>query len=329
MHSFGEEDSVIDRLGAGPFTAAQVRAAGFDKAAIRRALRRGSWVCLRRGVYVETSLLDDVAGCAERRHALDVAALRLVLGDATVAGGTSAARIFGLELLGEPPAEPVLLTDVAAVKGTHRNGYVLRSAALPEHHRATRHGVPVTSVARTVIDLARTRSFAESVAVADSALREGLVSVDQFRVVIRDCSTWSGVSQARRVVDFADPGAESVLESLSRVAIHVQSLPAPRTQVTLGDAGGPRCRVNFLWDDVRVVGEADGLGKYEPRGDRSVRDVLRAEKRREEWLADAGYEVVRWGWQDANDPPRLARRLRAAFARGAERQLGRQRRHAA
>lgn len=35
-------------------------------------------------------------------------------------------------------------------------------------------------------------------------------------------------------------------------------------------------------------------------------------------------EVVRWGWEDANDPIRLGQRLRAAFARGAERRRGRE-----
>ncbi|WP_051399891.1 type IV toxin-antitoxin system AbiEi family antitoxin domain-containing protein [Haloechinothrix halophila] len=313
---------------SGLFTAAQVRAAGCDKAAIRRALRTGMWVALRRGVYVEASRLTAVAGCAERRHALDVAAVRLVLGLDAVAGGESAARILGLDLLNPATSEPVLVTDTA-VRGTHRNGYVLRTAALPGNHRAIRHGVPITSAARTAVDLARTRSFAEGVVVADSALRQGLVTVDQLRDVTIDCWTWSGIARARQVVDFADPRAESVLESLSRVAIHAQNLPAPRTQVTLGDAAGPRCRVDFLWDDVRVVGEADGLGKYEPGGGRRTRDILRAEKRREEWLSDAGYEVVRWGWEDANDPSRLARRLQAAFTRGAERQRGRQHRDAA
>lgn len=321
---------MTDRLDAStaPFTAAQARAAGCGKAAIRRALRSGEWVTLRRGVYVEASQLAAVTGCPEKRHALDVAALRLVVGYAAVAGGTSAARILGLDLLGQLAPEPVLLTD-AAVKGTHRNGYVLRSAALPSHHRATKHGVPITSAARTVIDLARTRPFVEGVVVADSALRRGLLSADQLGGVLENCSTWSGIARACRVVDFADPLAESVLESLSRVAIHEQNLPAPRTQVALGDAWGPRCRVDFLWEDVRVVGEADGLRKYEPDDGRSTRDILRAEKRREEWLADAGYEMVRWGWDDANDPPRLAERIRAAFARGAERRRGREQRGAA
>lgn len=81
--------------------------------------------------------------------------------------------------------------------------------------------------------------------------------------------------------------------------------------------------MDFLWEDAPVIGEADGLAKYRPTDWRTTRDIVRAEKRREERLADLGYEVVRWGWEDANDPPRLAHRLRAAFARGLERRRGR------
>lgn len=83
-----------------PFTPAQARAAGCSKAAIRHALRNGTWVALRRGAYVEASHLAAVAESAERRHALEVAALLLVIDLDAVASATSAARIFGMDLLG-------------------------------------------------------------------------------------------------------------------------------------------------------------------------------------------------------------------------------------
>jgi hypothetical protein len=93
--------------------------------------------------------------------------------------------------------------------------------------------------------------------------------------------------------------------------------------VAIGDEWEQYGEVDFLWDEYNVIGEADGLAKYQPDGRRSTRDKIKAEKRREERLFDAGYEVVRWGWEEATDPPRLARRLRAAFARGLERKRGR------
>jgi len=95
--------------------------------------------------------------------------------------------------------------------------------------------------------------------------------------------------------------------------------------VAIGDEWEQYGEVDFLWPEFNVIGEADGLGKYEPDERRSTRDKVRAEKRREERLGDAGYEMVRWGWEDANNPPRLARRVWAAFGRGAERKRGRRR----
>lgn len=306
----------------GPVTREQARAAGLTEADIRRALARGTWTTLRRGVYVEAGLLARVRDDPARRHALEVSGLLCTLDCAAVAAGTSAARIWGLETLTRP-TEIVVVTADSRAKGDRREGYVIRTATLPAHHCRTRHGVPLTSTERTVVDLARAGSLTEGVVVADSAQRLGLVSVDQLRQVLGDYTRWPGAGRAHRAVELSDPRSESVLESVSRVAIHEQGLPAPRLQISLGDDRGYCGRVDFLWDEFRVIGEADGLGKYEPSAGRATRDIVRAEKRREELLADLGFEVVRWGWEDAADPAWLAQRLRAAFARGVQRQRGR------
>ncbi|MPY80663.1 MAG: hypothetical protein GEV04_19900 [Actinophytocola sp.] len=274
--------------------------------------------------------MTAVAGDDEREHALAVVGALLALDRDAVATGTSAARILGIPLLGRPHANLALATEEAAACG-RREDYVLRRATLPPRHRTVRHGVAITSAARTVVDLARERGFVHGVVAADAALHRGLVSPSELDRMLRDCRGWPGLDRARRAVAFADAACESVLESVSRIAIHQQELPAPRTQVVLGDAYGPIGRVDFLWEHAGVIGEADGLTKYlaparageASTPGRTTRDIVRAEKRREEQLADLGYEVVRWGWEDATNPPRLAHRLRAAFARGLERRRGR------
>jgi hypothetical protein len=313
----------VRRQTGGPFTAAQAIKAGFATAEMRRLLRRGEWVTLRRGVYAEQPLLAEVATDDERRHALAVAALLLVLAHPAVAASHSAARILGLEFLNWPPDELVVASSHPKVRGERRDGYVLRLAGLPENQLRVRHGVPITAAARTVVDLAGELPFKDAVVLADSALRLGRASMRQLREVLHDCSGWPGTRAAQEVVAFADKKSGSVLESVSRVGFREQGLPAPQTQVAIGDEWEQYGEVDFLWDEFNVIGEADGLAKYEPDGRRSTRDKIKAEKRREERLLDAGYEIVRWGWEDATDPPRLARRLRAAFARGLERKRGR------
>lgn len=302
----------------GVFTTATAREAGFSKADVRRLVRNGTWVALRQGAYVFRSELAG-ADCG-REHALRIAALLAVLDCGAVACGMSAARIWGLDTLGTWPTELAVATG-AAVAYKRRDGYVLRPVYLPEHHRGERHGVPVTTVERTVIDVARAeRSLRLPVVVADSALRQRLTTRAQLQEVLAESRGKAGVRGAAEAVRLADPRSESALESISRVAMHVEGLPMPRTQVVIGNA-----RADFLWEEYHVIGEADGIGKYVSDGRRSTEDVVRAEKRREERLFDLGFEVVRWGWREAMESAVLARRLRAAFERGAERQHGRRR----
>lgn len=303
----------------GPFTLAMARAAEVSDAERRRSLRRGEWLVLRRGVYVEAALVAEAD--LGQRHALQVAGLRLVVDFDAVAAGPSAARIWGLETLSALSPELVVVTQDAGVAARRRGDCLVRVSELPPQHRTVRHGVPVTSPARTAIDLARGGSFEESVVVVDSSLRSGAVSLADLDQVLLDCYGWAGIGRARQAVAFADPKSESVLESLSRAAMHQQGVPAPRTQVVISDDQGPCGRVDFLWEGVGVIGEADGMAKYEPDGRRTTREIVRAEKRREERLVDAGYEVVRWGWADARNPVRsltgCGRRSRAV-PRGGE-----------
>ena len=96
-----------------------------------------------------------------------------------------------------------------------------------------------------------------------------------------------------------------------------QGLPAPETQVEVWSPEGVFLGlVDFLWRAQRVVGEADGLGKY----DHPL--ALKKEKLREEGLRACGLEVVRNVWDDVWTVPaqaRLAKRARQAFTFAAER----------
>jgi hypothetical protein len=165
-------------------------------------------------------------------------------------------------------------------------------------------------VARTVIDLARTLSFTEGVAITDSALHAGKTSKAELEDVIACCCRWPGVQRARRVVAFSDPRSESVLESIARVVFDSHGLPAPDLQVWLGD-DTVIARVDFLWRGYRTIGEADGAIKYADPS-RAV-----AQLERDARLRDAGYEVVHFGWQQiVRAPAQVVSSVKAAFRRG-------------
>jgi hypothetical protein len=170
--------------------------------------------------------------------------------------------------------------------------------------------VPVTSAARAVVDIARDECFRNAVVAVDGALRAG-VTAQELESVLARTRRWPGVVAARAAIAFGDPRAETPLESISRVAFHALGLPAPEPQVEIWYGGELVARVDFLWREQHVVGEADGRGKYA-----SVEDLYQ-EKRREERLRDLGFEVVRWDWQEVYRPgPSLLAAMGRSLQRG-------------
>ncbi len=320
----------------GPFTARQAwTVAGYSKGLIRQRVWSGEWIVLRRGIYVDRQLLE---GCGEsdgRRHAVSVAAALLAFGSHSGTASTaitvgnsgncgnrgwpplvvgshhSAARLLGIDLLSWPDAPT--LTRLPKAPGTKMPpGVQLYRSSLPERHVSIIQRVPVTSPARTVVDLARALPFVDAVVAADAALRARITNPPELRNVLGDCRHWPGVRYAAKVVEFADPWAESVLESIARVVFAEHELPAPQTQVPIIDGASIVARVDFYWKQYRTIAETDGLLKY------TSADVLRAEKLRQERLADLGYEIVRITWpQITKQPAETAARIRRAFARAA------------
>jgi Protein of unknown function (DUF559) len=274
-------------------------------------VRRGVLVPVGHGTYTRAAVAGRVASEPGGEQALRLASVLAVAGPGDVGSHHTAALIHGLELLGQWPLV-VAVTRPPGGSKKSRSGVNAHIAALPPEHVVERRGIRVTSVARTVVDLARTSSFRSGVVVADSALRGKQASRAELQAVITDCVRWPGIGQAKLVVEFADGRSESVLESISRVAFRDQGLPAPELQVWVGgDEDGVIGRADFLWRRYRTVGEADGAVKYQ--------DTARAisQLRRDAHLRAAGFEVVHFTWDEiVRTPGRVAASLREAFSRG-------------
>jgi hypothetical protein len=301
----------------GVATAAQLHELGFAEARLRKLVRQGKLVAIRRGayspaVYVAWAKLDPV-----RWQALLLAAV-LVSTSAECAGSHwTAARIHGLDLL-DPPDEGMLaLTQVPGGVGSRssRSGIRLHEAELPAGDLMRRFAIPVTTVARTVVDLARSGTFREGVVVADSALHAEKATRAELQAVLAACPQWPGITRARAVVDFCDARSESVLESLSRVIMNERQLPPPDLQVWITDAHGSRiARTDFYWAQYRTIGEADGALKY--KNPRAARDQLERDRK----LRNAGYEIVHFGWRGiVYETDEVVAEFTQAFARGASR----------
>jgi hypothetical protein len=299
----------------GPFSTAQALEAGYEEREVSRLVRSKQWTRLRRGVLIETTQIPDDDEAA--RVLLMLRALRLCSSKQFVASHRTAATLHGLSAL---RPRPDLLDVIQPEPGNGRReaGVRWRSGALPASHLTQFGDVCCTSVARTVIDVARETDFREGLVVAESALNRGLTTLPDLRAVHDLCVDWSGARTAGRVVSFASPQSESPGESLSRIAFADGGLPAPEQQVNIYDALGLIGRVDFLWKQQRTIGEFDGKVKYVGSGVDAL--TLYQEKRREDRLREAGFEVVRFSWSDIiNRPAWVIAQVRQAFARAARR----------
>jgi hypothetical protein len=300
-------------------TTAELLSAGLSAGRIRRMVRDGALCSLRPGVYASaatvTALVRDARDERARqagRQLLQVAATLAVTGSRSVGSHRSAALVHGLGLVGRDPESVAEITRAPGDRGSHTGdlGVLVHIAALPADHVVSCRGVPLTSVSRTVIDLARTLPFAEGVALADSALHAGLTSKSALAAVIADCPRWRGLQRARDVTAFSDARAESVLESLSRAVFHQAGLPPPDLQVWVGDDGEVIGRADFLWRRHRTIGEADGAFKYQTPA------RARAQLERDARLRAAGYEVVHFTWPEITRvPAQVVDSIRLAFTR--------------
>jgi hypothetical protein len=128
------------------------------------------------------------------------------------------------------------------------------------------HGIRVTPVARTVVDLARSASLPTAVAAADHALRHGLCTRDDL---VREADAVParrrGRPQAALVIDLADGDSMSAGESLSRVQMfRLGSAPAAAAGQARGRAGAHRhrrLRLGRRGGGVRRQGEVPGVGR--------------------------------------------------------------------
>lgn len=232
----------------------------------------------------------------------------VAIGEGAVASHHSAARLHGLDLLHPPPAGLVALTRTGNQNRNAHKGIVFYRSQLPPRHVTKWRGIPVTTVLRTVVDLARALPFMDAVVAADSAFRadEGLTE-SEFEPVLKACGGWPGASRARKVIEFADPGADSVFESCLRVFLQEWGFDPPETNVTI-HAASDDLIVDFLFREQNTILEADGMLKYEDRKD------LRKQFHRDRLLRDAGYKIVHVTWYEAFHQPNVViGRIRKAF----------------
>ncbi|KQS10154.1 hypothetical protein ASG04_06160 [Curtobacterium sp. Leaf183] len=241
----------------------------------------------------------------ERRRLL-VHARHATLHVAAIVSHGSAAALWGLPDLDTDDGR-LHVVDLRATKTHSGPGVVRHRAVLRADEVTSLDGIPVTSLVRTVVDVIRTVSFAHAVVVLDHVLHHRRCGRNELLGVLEQHAGQRGTTTAERALRFADAGAESPGESLSRVTAAQLGVPVPVLQQPF-DTDAGRFRVDFWWPAHGVVGEFDGRVKYD-----DPRDLWR-EKLREDAIRRLPEVtgVARWTMRHACEPALLAPVLLAA-----------------
>ncbi|TCJ21924.1 type IV toxin-antitoxin system AbiEi family antitoxin domain-containing protein [Nocardioides jejuensis] len=291
----------------GLITTRAAREAGIEAREIRRLVGQGSWIRLRRGIYVEAERwaeLDTYVGqprllarathlTLDAEHAFSHSSAALELAIPLLAGATDEVHISRNDLR---------RTSAHAGVREHAAGY--HPSAVLE-----RSGVPVLPHARTAVDMARTFGYPAGLVACDAVLRKGVTRA-QLALELRDMTRWPGARAAAAAVRDADAGAETAAESLGRILVRELGLGEPRTQFPLLLPDG-----RTVWLDMLVgchAFEVDGRIKYQAasNGDVAAERVVWEEKKRERLVVNRRIGVSRIIWADYPEPARSAARRR-------------------
>ncbi len=282
---------------------------GWSDVRIRQALLNGEFERLDRGLYLPSgvaSRLDELG-----RHKVRIRSAARGLTDGAAFSHVSAAVMHGFALW-RPDLGRLHITRDGSGGGGRSGGRHVHVGSLPPNEIVDITGIACTSAARTVVDLACTLTVEEAVIAGDSALAADPAVAESIVRLLATTGRRQGIVVARQIVGFLDGRSESAGESLSRLRMKQFSMPSPTLQKTVLDPDGAFvARVDFFWDEFGIVGEFDGMIKYDEGGS----DAVRREKRREDTLRDLGYEVVRWTWAELFGFERVRARFERAVAR--------------
>jgi very-short-patch-repair endonuclease len=174
--------------------------------------------------------------------------------------------------------------------------------------------IPVTTPARTLIDVASVASAEVVEEALDDALRRGIVSITRLRKSLETVGGGGrpGVASMRRLLD-ARTGPivpQSVLETRLLRVVREAELPQPVLQHEIWARGHLVAIVDFAYPAERLAIEADGYRWHSGR-QRWHRDRLRRNE-----LTLLGWRVIHVTWDDlCNRPAAVVASIEHALAR--------------
>jgi hypothetical protein len=228
-------------------------------------------VRVTRGVWRPPDAVDDLAGRA--------AALLTAAPDGTVIGGLTAARLHGLWLPDDGSGERAELVLRRHVAVPHAHSHSKRSEIIGRRRRLADDevelldGLPVTTAARTWVDLGERLALPDLIAAGDSVLRGG-VSTAELDIVARRAARRRGIVRVRAALPLLDARSRSRPESHLRYILVSAGLPQPAVNEPIYNSLGEwLSEPDLSYDDVRLAIEYNGALHAKP--DRMRRDITR------------------------------------------------------
>jgi predicted transcriptional regulator of viral defense system/very-short-patch-repair endonuclease len=282
-------DLVIARIAERQATAIshqQLLKLGLGPRSISRAVSRGRLYRVHQGVY-------SLALARSRPTHADEWAAILACGPRAVISHHSAARLHGLRVVGIDRQSEVELVIVDGDRGRRRSGLLVHRCDVLHPQELVRvHGLPATSVARTVLDLSPVIGGGMLEHLIDQALRR--TSRTKLNEMVLRHPGRPGSSRVRALLDPARPSAEtwSRAERRLRDLIRRAGLPAPESNVSL-DGFVP----DMLWREQQVIVEYDSVEVH------SGPTALSRDGARHNRITVRGYQVIHVTWHYLSDRP--------------------------
>lgn len=285
----------------GVVSMAQLSGGGLSRRQVRTLIDGGILARAAPGVLVATSTPDTW----QRRLLVAV----LAAGPSAVASHRSAAALWRLDRFRPGPPEVTVPRGERRAPGEWR---VHESARLPSRDVNVVGAIPVTTPARTLIDVARFLPEHRLGRMVDDAVRRDLTSYEHLHQRVAELAERGrdGIGRIRSVLDERPGGAEvpdSVLEAEVRSLLMTAGLPEPTLHhpVTCDDI---TYVVDLAWPTHRVGIECDGFRFHR------TPEELDWDDRRRTRLTLAGWSVLHTTWNVMRrDPTGLVDDVRRAL----------------
>jgi very-short-patch-repair endonuclease len=267
--------------------------AGITREEIAHRIEIGGLIVEFRGVY----RVGHRAPSVEARY---MAAVKACGADARLVG-LAAAHLFGL-LRGAAPAPEVTAPTERRVRGVKTH----RSRNMDPRDTIRWRGIPITTVARTLVDLSSVLSLDALARACHEAGIRHRTTPAHVEATLARCPTAKGAGNLRRVLHGDVHITLSKLERRFLGLLRDNDLPLP---VTNRPAGGRI--VDCRWPAHRLTAELDGYRYH------SSRHAWEQDRRREREAHARGDQHRRYTYRDAfEQPAQMLAELRALLRRG-------------